>query len=104
MSEVALDTLTRAKFLDYVGTTFRLRREPEPPMELTLSEAKALGPCGAPRGGRREAFSLLFHGPKSFYVPQRIYSLEHDQFGTIEIFLVPVGPDERGMRYEAIFN
>jgi hypothetical protein len=104
MSDGVRNTLSRATFLECVGSTFRLHREPEPPMELTLSEAKALGTPGSTYQSRREPFSLLFHGPKSFYVPQKIYPLEHEAIGTLEIFLVPVGPDERGMRYEAIFN
>jgi hypothetical protein len=37
-------------------------------------------------------------------VPQGIYKLENEKLGALEIFLVPIGPDEKGMRYEAIFN
>jgi hypothetical protein len=30
--------------------------------------------------------------------------VRHAQLGAMEIFLVPIGPDEGGMRYEAIFT
>jgi hypothetical protein len=37
-------------------------------------------------------------------LPQAIYQLEHDRMGTMDIFLVPIGPDGQGMGYEAVFN
>jgi hypothetical protein len=36
-------------------------------------------------------------------LPQHIYALEHTSLGKLELFLVPIGPDERGMRYQAVF-
>lgn len=38
------------------------------------------------------------------HVPQGIHRVEHEQLGSLEIFLVPLGPDQQGMRYEAIFT
>jgi hypothetical protein len=51
-----------------------------------------------------ENFSLLFRGPLAPVLPQCIYRLTHDTLGSMEIFLVPVGPDGEGMQYEAVFN
>lgn len=55
---------------------------------------------------RQESFSLIFSGPLSPYYPQSIYRLEHENLGTLELFLVPIGPDENRekMHYEAVFN
>jgi len=53
---------------------------------------------------RMESFSLLFCGPIAPYLPQGIYRLQHEKLGTMEMFLVPLGPDGRGMQYEAVFN
>ena len=50
---------------------------------------------------RLENFSLLFRGPIAPVLPQRIYRLDHDTLGSMEIFLVPLGPDGQGMQYEA---
>jgi hypothetical protein len=36
-------------------------------------------------------------------LPQATYPVEHDELGRMEIFLVPIGPDGSGMRYEAVF-
>jgi len=53
---------------------------------------------------RVESFSLLFRGPISPFFPQAIYRLHHEKLGTMDLFLVPMGPDRDGMRYEAVFN
>lgn len=52
----------------------------------------------------RAPFSLVLRLPKGTNAPQAIYALEHESFGTLEIFFVPVGPDEKGMLYHASFN
>jgi len=52
----------------------------------------------------RQPFSLLFKGAESTVRPQGIYHLSHATMEHLEIFLVPIGRDESGVRYEAIFN
>ncbi len=59
------------------------------------------------RGGARDmrqGFTLLFRGPTQPVLPQGIQSLRHPAFGEAGIFLVPVGADEHGTLYEAVFN
>jgi hypothetical protein len=51
-----------------------------------------------------ERFSVFFAGSGDFYLPQRVYTLEHDSMGAFELFLVPVARDEKSFRYEAVFN
>ena len=46
----------------------------------------------------------MFRGGGDVALPQRTYRMEHAEIGTFEIFLVPIGPDEKGLRYEAVFN
>jgi hypothetical protein len=36
-------------------------------------------------------------------LPQAIYDLEHDALGHLDLFLVPIGPSQGGMRYQASF-
>ncbi|MFO0819047.1 MAG: hypothetical protein U1A77_13960 [Pirellulales bacterium] len=52
----------------------------------------------------REPFSLIFRDHSANALPQSTYRLDHDQLGTMEIFLVPIGLDEQGMRYQAVFT
>jgi hypothetical protein len=49
------------------------------------------------------AFSLLFASPKGPWLPQAVYPVKHPALGTMEIFLVPVGPLAEGNGYQAIF-
>ena len=50
------------------------------------------------------AFSLIFVAPKESGQPQAIYPVRHPVLGTMEIFLVPVGPQSGGNGYQAIFT
>ena len=73
-----------------------------PSFSLELITAEPLG--GEARSGHnRQPFHLIFRGPPSSPLPQRIYALKHGAFG-LEIFLVPIGPDDRGLCYQAIFS
>jgi len=95
-----VDVLTREDFLPRVGETFRVG---ETGTDLVLTEAASLAARGASAGPRRAPFSLLFRGPKPV-LPQRTWALENEALGRLEIFLVPIGADADGVRYEAIFN
>ena len=53
---------------------------------------------------RRSPFSLVFKGPLHLRLSQKIYSLQHDVLGALDIFLVPVARRDDGMCYEAIFS
>jgi hypothetical protein len=53
---------------------------------------------------RAEPFSLVLRGPREPALPQATYALRHPRLGTIELFLVPIGQDAQGLRYEALFN
>ena len=54
----------------------------------------------ARESGGRAPFSLVFERGPSPPLPQRIYRIEHEDVGTLEIFLVPIAID----RYEAVFT
>jgi hypothetical protein len=88
----------------YLNKTFRILRESSEPLEVELADISELGSgedCENP--GKRRPFSVIFRAPEGTLLPQRIYSVEHDTMGPLEIFLVPVGSDKKGTRYEAIF-
>jgi hypothetical protein len=95
-----LERLTGADFLPRRGQRFRIAPATEPGFDVELvevSETETPGPA-------RKQFSLVFRGGPDPPLPQRIYRVEHDELGTLEIFLVPIGPDEVGQRYEAVFT
>ena len=102
-----LDALTLATFADCIGQTFLMSAVPDRSFPLALVEARSLASAGtrAEAGLRsREPFSLIFRGPGEPVMPQRIYALTHDSLGNLELFLVPIGPDQGGMLYQAIFT
>ena len=98
-----LQKVTRAVFAEALGSTFKLSREGEPALGLDLIEATDLkGRSSDP--GRNDPFSLVFRGPKEPVLPQKIYQMDHDKIGKMDIFIVPIGPDDKGMLYQAVFN
>ena len=97
-----LQDLTQTQFAGCLNERFRIYADTAS-FDVELIQAEALG-SHYDRSARRQPFSLVFRGPLQPVLPQRIYRLEHEGLGTLEIFLVPVGPDKDGMRYEAVFN
>lgn len=100
-----LDTLTLDDFAPAVGEVFVLDDRQAGRLDLELLEARTID-AGAPASGSdgtRAPFSLLFRGPLEPALPQRIYRLEHEAVGALEIFIVPVARDASGVHYQAIF-
>lgn len=95
-----LDKLTMDSFSGLVGDAFEM--EADSPIELELVKARPLPePNETPT---RTPFALEFRGPADPIFPQRIYRLTHPKLGSLDLFLVPVGPGRAGMLYEAVFN
>jgi hypothetical protein len=90
--------LTIDSFAAHVGERFALEHE-DGSYGFTLAECESRG-----QGFRREAFALMFLGPAEPVLAQRIYRLRNPELGALEIFLVPVGSDASGTRYEATFT
>lgn len=80
------------------------------PFQIRLEESGVaielvrVAPWGEGQTDRRRPFSLTFRGPNDPVLSQRIYALENPALGTLDIFLVPIGPDKQGMQYEAVFT
>jgi hypothetical protein len=98
-----LQDLTPASFEAHLGSILQIHYGAESPLEVVIQEVKRHEPHPGPRA---EPFSIYFLGPLRPVLPQSIYRTEHAALGTMEIFLVPVGPDpkQQRMAYEAVFN
>ena len=103
MKTIALSELKVTDFAALEHGEFELARDDASPEVLSLVEAMALRE-GEEKAGRRAPFSLLFQAAAECRLPQGIYSLTHPELGTLDLFLVPMQPDERGTLYEAVFN
>lgn len=95
--------LTFSAFSRVLNTVFLLVDEPGNRMKIELIEVvNELEGKTAPPG--YDAFSLIFRAAHSEPLNQRIYSLEHDEMGVFDVFLVPVRQDATGVDYQAVFT
>jgi hypothetical protein len=91
-------------FAARLGQGFRIRFQDGSFLDLELAEVQDLG-TRTTAEGPLSTYSLRFRTPgEKRFAPQGTYRVEHGELEAIEIFLVPLGPDAEGMRYEAIFN
>lgn len=109
-----LDKLTSEDFAPHLRQTFMLSLGPwgeahDPaahgaPRMLDLIEVDTLGSETSGTSAGRHAFSLIFRETGGSYLPQRTYAIKHPTLGWLDLFLVPIGPDQAGMRYQAVFT
>lgn len=98
------DRLDADAYRARIGETFRLGFQDGTTLAIVLVDVQDLGtrPTAA---GPLNSYSLRFRSPgEKRFAPQGTYRVEHDGLGPQDIFLVPLGPDADGMRYEAVFN
>lgn len=98
-----LGSWTRAQFAPHVGEKFQVLVDGRPALELELIEASPIRLGSKPGIGRADPFSLVFLGPADPTLGQGTHALGHPALGDLFLFLVPILPDDRGARYEAIF-
>ena len=93
------ERLEHADFAKHLNSKFRIRVSESETVEseLTTVSELLLSP-------RQERFSLTFRTSNDFFLGQGQRPLEHDVMGQFELFLVPIGRDEAGTYYEAVFN
>lgn len=102
--------LTCATFTPLVGESFTATRDGvSVALELIEANVTQLKPIdGRSRGKagfvRRDPFALLFRGPAAPPLQQGLHHFAHPALGELQIFVVPVGPGESGLLYEAVFN
>jgi hypothetical protein len=94
--------LTEREFSKHLNSKFNLAVN-DRNLQLELVEVKAYRPQEHEQPGM-ERFSAFFAGPGDAPLPQAVYQLAHEKMGDFDIFLVPVSGDQRGYRYEAVFN
>jgi len=103
-----LNELTAESFQPHLDETFTVRVDlidsAYPTMDLTLVSVSPLGRPPAADEDRRHAFALLFQGPAEPVLAQRMFQVDNERLGSLDLFLVPVGSDREGMQYEAVFT
>jgi hypothetical protein len=101
------DDLRVGTFSTQLNTSFRIHVSPTMAMEVELvevTEKRALDSQRPAAASCQERFSIIFRGPRDRILQQGMYQLQHNQLGALDLFLVPVGQDQDGVYYEAVFN
>lgn len=93
-----IQPLAVSAFQESLHTMFRVRTEATPEVDLVLNKVVDRSSPG------QERFSIYLRGPSEAFLPQRLYRMEHDRLGAVDIFIVPVASDPDGYTYEAVFN
>ena len=96
------ELLTHEAFEPHRGTVFGISVNDQRD-DLTLSDVQVQADS---RGYQRCPFTLIFTGARKDAVfDGSLYSLEHPQMGTVDIFLSPLARNQDGtFQYQAIFN
>jgi len=104
-----LGELTLEKALALVGTNFEVTLPDGATTNMKLDEALTLDvrqrrrTRGAPVP-KREPFSLYFLGDPKVLLPQGTYDFRSEAVQFENLFIVPIGQDEEGTEYEAVFT
>jgi len=93
-------------FSRHCGPGWTLRADAARTLDVQLLAAEALPAPGgpAPAGGGAQGFSLVFQTPPGEAISQGTYEFAHEGLGRMQIFVVPIGADDEGMRIQAIFT
>ena len=94
--------LTLQDFAPHVNSSFALTLG-ESTVSMTMTEVTKL-PFRPFPGMMREPFSLIFRSRSPVVLPQRSYPMKHEAMGKLDIFIVPIGRDQHGIVYQAVFN
>jgi len=94
-----LESMIAGTFAAELNTKFRDSPPEAEPVEVELINVQDFGTS---RG--QTQFSVLFRGPLDRPLAQGTYPFEHERLGAFELFIVPVGVEQDGLRYEAFFN
>jgi predicted trehalose synthase len=90
-----------------VGEPFTATGAEGEPFALVLSTCEVNASADAQAWARRighTPFALQFHAPDGTLHRQQVFTLAHTDHGAVALFLVPLGPSEQGMRYEAVIS
>jgi len=113
-----LDTLNLDSFTPHLNSRFVFRpisldeapaeAAPEAtaasPQPVTLELVEAKEPKSRQEVKVTESFMLVFRGPANEPLAQETYEVRHAGVGTFPLFIVPIGQDDAGLYYQAIFN
>lgn len=91
----------RSRFTPWIGSTFRMSGAGQD-VDVVLTEVGDLSPVAKPDDASR--FSLVFAAPAGHTRTDGIRTFSRDGFGTMALYVSPVGPDTEDRPYQAVIN
>lgn len=109
VTEVSLDSISMAKFIELMNTTFTAIGSEGETTNLELTKVQTPPPAKTsrrrPADAGNEKFSLTFRGSLDQPMSQNTYLFAHQNIGYFSLFIVPIVVTDRGYcYYEAVFN
>jgi hypothetical protein len=98
-----IEHFTIETFEARLGELFRILVDERLELRTHLTEVTRASDRSA-SGGNRHPFSLVFTAAPEAFIPQETYRIENANMEPFECFITPIGPDGRGMRFEAVFT
>jgi hypothetical protein len=92
-------TLDYDTFAKELNTRFQIQVNPEQTLEAELvhiSEHLI--------SKLQDRFAIVFRTPNDIFLGQGMRDFHHDRMGAFTLFISPIGRDEQGTSYEAVFN
>jgi hypothetical protein len=100
MGAIMPRSITHESFESIVGETVDLQAG-----EVSFKAAvEAVSLLRQNPGQAQQPFSVVLQSHDAINHGQQIYQLSHPGLEDQNLFLVPIGADERGVRYEIVFN
>ena len=94
-----LQDLTKSMFAQSLNSAFRIRLEDD-----AIVHVKQIDLREWHYNPRQEQFAVLFQGPFNKHLGKGHYNFDHDTMGQFDLFIIPVGMDQDGFLYGAVFN
>jgi len=100
MGDIMLDTLEPEDFEGHINSRLTVQIG-DVSQQADIVSVKRL----SRHDDHRQPFSVIIRsGPVDRHWPQGTYILNHPEHGELMLFMVPIGPDSEGMRYEISFG
>lgn len=93
--------INKSGFESCLGQTFEIQFGDQA-VDAELIEVTGIN-TDTTQQGRKEPFSAVFRALDKNAYSQGTFLIKNNTLGENAVFLVPIGPDEIGMCYEAVF-
>lgn len=88
-------------FAPYLNQKFYIHYGENEQLEVELTSVEVHGTTPV---GRKQQFLLIFQSFIPEYLPQNVLHISQPRMGSMDVLVIPIGPNERGMRYQVVFG